>query len=238
MNCCRLLVLLAGFLAAVPVSLAEPGDLWFTQDDTTAYSETSSLSRALAPLPAGAEVIEIERWGSWIRVQLPAGGPASGWVVAQKLARTPPRTPKEEESRDTGSEQPNLDDDIFLLKVTADHPLRVRVTCDAIGSNRRASERTFNKETPVTFRFNETAAISCSIRDREHLESRGLSAELWQRGELVSWARTDAIYARSVRLRSDGPWGEARSEVCRVRLFGTGQGNSTSLLAVDCRPLP
>jgi hypothetical protein len=182
-------------------------------------------------------VIEVERWASWLRVRFGSEESEVGWVVVQKLARTPPTEKELSASQTVDEETSEAGGAAFLLKVAADHKMLVRIRCDLVNLKQRTLERSFDKETPVNIRFNDTLAVSCSVRDREHVESRGLSAELLHQGQVIARARTDAIYTRSVRLRSRGRWGPARSEVCRVRGVGTGREFASTLLAVDCRRL-
>lgn len=229
------LVVAAALLLTALWSAALAGERYYVQADTQAYSDTSSLSAPVADLTAGQEVEALERWASWVRVRFGPGAEDFGWVVVQKLGREPPLLDRPAPETEGTSESATEFD--FVLKVTADHAMEVRVRCDLVNERGETAERFFRRKTPVNFRFRETLALSCRLRDAEHLESQGLAAELLAEGRRIAAARTDAVYARELRLRSNGPWGPAGSQVCRARTF-TGDTNLPGvILAVDCRDL-
>lgn len=220
-------VAVAAALLGAGGALAAPGDRLYVQAETRAHAKATSLSTPVTSLEAGAEVVELARWASWIRVRFGPGESDTGWVVEQKLAGQPP----EREPADVSPSGPQG----FVLKVSADHTMQVRVNCDVLDGEGGLSDRDFRGETPASFRFPGARAVSCELRDREHVDSEGLQARLLQGERALAFARTDAIYVRSVRVRSDGPWGRARGEACRVRaLIGTLSGGGTRF-AIDCR---
>lgn len=215
----------AGLLWALS-AVAEPGDRLYVQVDSAAYARTTSLSTPVASLEAGAEVVELERWASWVRVRFGPEEGDTGWVIEQELGGQPP-----EPSSASAPSAPQP----FVLKVSADHTMSIRVNCDVVNSEGELSEQGFRGETPADYRFGAARAVACEVRDREHVDSEGLQAQLLQGGRTVALARTDAIHVRSVRLRSDGPWGRALGEACRIRgIFRTPSSLGTRF-AVDCR---
>jgi hypothetical protein len=192
----------------------------------------------VAKLQPGQEVEALERWASWVRVRFGAGADDVGWVVVQKLGRQPPTETSEEGAAREEDAARGAEGGTFVLKVTADHTMQVRVSCDLVNGRGEKDDRLYREDTPVNFRFRDTVALTCHVRDAQHVESRGLAVELLREGRRIAAARTDAIHSREIRLRSDGPWGPARSQICRARAYVGGQSFPGVMgFAVECRTL-
>lgn len=123
----------------------------------------------------------------------------------------------------------------FVLRVSAEQTMQLRINCEVIDGAGRSEERNFNQDAPAAIRFGGARAVACEVRDRRHVESKGLHAELLSGGASIARAQTDAIYQRALRLRSDGPWGPARAQACRVRGYIGGDSVFGSGFATECR---
>lgn len=214
-------------LTLICTAAAQAESRYYVRAATTAYSETSSRSAPVAQLEAGRAVEALERWASWVRVRFGPAPGDSGWVVIQKLGRAPP------EGGDAASAAPESPG--FLLRISADETRSLRVVCDVIDARGGEVERAFQKQTPAAIRFAGARAVSCKIRDRLRSEVPGLHAELQRGGRALLRAQTDAIYARELRLRSEGPWGAAGAAACRTRAYLLGENSLGVSVALECQ---
>jgi hypothetical protein len=171
--------------------------------------------REVMRLAQGHKVMEYERRGAWINVGIFDTLGLEGWVPEARLGARPPGEP------------PDLPPEVappeteIPAEATASSTQAPRVLMEVAGSpalsfigNCRLSDGAGNIEKRkikglVTKRFSFGAeAVSCTV---QKWQSRGrLEVALWRGGELIVANETSGPF-NFVRVRTDGPWGEARS---------------------------
>ena len=203
------------FLALIGVAAATPGAILYVQEDETVVRDgPSATAGEMMRLAQGHKVMEYERQGAWINVGIFDTLGLDGWIPEAWLATRPPGEPLDlppeapaaqetpEETTASTVQIPQV-----LMEVSGSPALSFIGNCslsDGAGNIDKSKI-----EGLVTQRFSFVSeAVSCTV---QKWQSRGwLQVFLWRGGELIVANETSGPY-NFVRVRTDGPWGEAAS---------------------------
>lgn len=174
-------------------------------------AEPNEASTALVALDRGRRLVEFERRGAWLRVLVMGAVGLEGWVSRDALASAEVAAPGgADDGREVGTGSGAAEEPApppFVLAVTGSPALRFSVRCRQVGSSGRERSVTAEGSVPQTFRF-AGRAVSCLVSKDD---ARGrLQVRLTHAGTTIAARETAAAY-NYVRVRSDGPWGDAGS---------------------------
>jgi hypothetical protein len=203
-------------LALIAAAAATPGAILYIQEDETVVRESpSGTAGEVMRLAQGHKVMEYERQGAWINVGIFDTLGLEGWVPEARLGARPPGEPLDEppEASAAATEASeattasSVQTPLILMEVAGTPALSFIGNCrlsDGAGNIERRKIKGL-----VTKRFSFGAeAVSCTV---QKWQSRGrLEVAMWWGDELIAANETSGPF-NFVRVRTDGPWGEARS---------------------------
>jgi hypothetical protein len=212
------------FLAASGAR-ATPGDTLVTLERMVDLYDAPETARApIAMLEQGQKLMEFERRGGWVRVGVFGTLGQEGWVRASAVG--PPLPAEEDDSpaspadKDEQGEVESLDDYeramTFLIDVSGTPALSFRALCRIVTPNGETIQRELEGWVPKQYRVG-AQAVSCVIQKRD-AQGR-LRARLYLDDRALAVASTRASF-NWVRVRSDGPWGQAGGIVGDLGIIG------------------
>jgi hypothetical protein len=159
--------------------------------------------------------MEYERQGAWINVGIFDTLGLEGWVPEARLAARPPGAPPDEppEAEATDTDRPeeatasSAETPHILMEVAGTPAMSFIGNCRL--SDEAGNIEKIKLEGLVTQSFSFGAvAVSCTV---QKWESWGrLEVAMWRGGELIVANETSGPF-NFVRVRTDGPWGDAGS---------------------------
>jgi hypothetical protein len=212
----KVLILLAVwslFLGAWAAAWATPGQILLVQDETARLRQRPDpQAQVVRDLAVGDKLIEFRREDGWVKVGVFGTLGVEGWLRAGAVEKavfstarepsTPPLTP------------PDLP---LLLEVEGTPALEFKGRCTLIEADGRSHRLPFRGSVPRRFAL-EAEAASCKVEKTDAFGRLIVSLSLGS--ELLARQETRAAF-NYVRVRSDGPWGEARGLRGRVGLLLT-----------------
>jgi hypothetical protein len=216
-------LLLCGASAAV----ASPGDTHVvTARSAELRAEPADEATLAMTLEPGRRLKELQRRGAWIKVLVYGEIGLDGWILQSSVGP--------EDRPDVGNASPQDTDgasrDDGSKARTARYMLTVegrtqpfRVGCTIVGA--RGNSRTWKYEGRAPSRLHlDGRALRCRV-DKLDQHAGLLSVSLYERGGRLPLAqnRTQSAFG-CVRLRSNGPWGNAYARRCsRIAIFRNSQ---------------
>ena len=194
-----------------PSVSATPGEIHIIgMEGAVLYAAPDPASPRRAVAEAGDRVMEFRSTADWVLVRAMAAVGIEGWVARQELAAPLPEAAAAEPAAGSGDEkavsETSGEREIFILELTGRVGLEIKGSCQILQDGARPDAVTFAGYLPAQYRI-EASAVSCKIRKRD-IAGR-LTAELSQGPDFSVRATTSVPFNR-VRVRSDGPWGQAR----------------------------
>jgi hypothetical protein len=211
---------LGGILPGAGSAPATPGDTLYVREEGLALrAEPRADAASKGALRRGQKVLEFARDGDWIRVGVFGAVGLEGWLPTAALGPTPenrddtdgvqPRTPEARDGDEPagGVTPPAAARARFDLTIAGSPGLAYAGECRIVAEDGSAAERDLRGLVPARHRF-AGAALRCLLRKRDAFGR--LIVALRRDGRPVARVETAAPY-NYVRVRSDGPWGEARA---------------------------
>lgn len=203
-------------LALASRAVATPGAILFVQEDETVVRETPEESAGeVMRLARGHKVMEYARRGGWVNVGIFDTLGLDGWIPEARLGdrdpNAPPGLPPEPAAGETETAGETTASSIEIppvfLEVSGTPALSFIGDCSlAIGTG-NIEKRKLKGLGRKRFSFG-AEAVSCTV---QKWQSRGrLEVALWRGGRLIVANETSGPY-NFVRVRTDGPWGRART---------------------------
>lgn len=207
---------MALLLALIGAAAATPGAILYVQDDEIVVREApSETAGEVMRLAQGHKVMEYERQGAWINVGIFDTLGLEGWVPEVRLGQRPPGAPLDEppEAAAAATETPeeitasSVEMPYILMEVAGTPAMSFIGNCRLSDGSGNIEKTKIEGLVTQAFSFG-AVAVSCTV---QKWQSRGrLEVTLWRGGELIVANETSGPF-NFVRVRTDGPWGEARS---------------------------
>lgn len=208
-----LLMFIALTLATGPAGQATPGAVLVLREDGVAlHVEGRPSAPVLLSLDRGQRLLEFRRKEGWVEVAVFGMVGVRGWlrsdaVVAEPWPSDPP--PALSERAPATALRP------FELDIAGTPTLAFRATCRVLAAE--GEERTHRQAGLVPARVaGEAGAVSCRVRKADAAGRLRVTLHFGESPPVS--AQTRAAF-NWVRLRSDGPWGEAGGWRGTVGLF-------------------
>lgn len=207
------LVMLVFWVAVALPAHATPGQILYVQPEiTNVRGAPSTSARVVMRLERGHKLMEFERRGKWIRVLIAGTLGNEGWVHGALVATRPlgDTSPSPTKSQTTGAREKERTEARprtgFILDLSGSPAMAVRVSCQLVTRAGKRGHIEVESLTPKRFTF-DGEALSCIVQKRDN---RGrLEVALLRERSLIASAATAAPF-NYVRVRSDGPWGNAK----------------------------
>ena len=222
---CALLLTLA--LGGLPDAGASPGETHVVSvDDAELRSAPEHDAELVKTLEAARRVKELQRQGAWIKVLVFGEIGLEGWILQESLepetgAEDPAALSQESEDQQSDEATPARTYR-FTIEVSG-RQQRFRAGCTIVGARGDSRTWRYQGRSPALLRLGGKA-VRCRV-DRLDQNAGVLSVKLFERGVRLPLAqnRTQTAFG-CVRLRSNGPWGDAYARRCsRIAIFRTGQ---------------
>ncbi len=207
------LVMLVFWVAVALPAHATPGQILYVQPEIiNARQAPSTSARVVMRLERGHKLMEFERRGTWVRVLISGTLGNQGWVHGALVATRPlgQTSPSPVKSRTSGAREKERTEPRprtgFILDVSGSPAMEIRVDCQLVTPAGKRGHIEFESLTPESLTV-DGEALSCIVQKRDN---RGrLKVALLRDSSLIARAETAAPF-NNVRVRSDGPWGEAK----------------------------
>ncbi len=200
------LVMLVFWVAVALPAHATPGQILYVQPEIiNARQAPSTSARVVMRLERGHKLMEFERRGTWVRVLISGTLGNQGWVHGALVATRPvgETSPSPVKSRTSGARKKERTEPRprtgFILDVSGSPAMAIRVDCQLVTPAGERGHIEFVSLTPESFTV-DGEALSCIVQKRD---ARG-------RLKVVAARAETAAPFNYVRVRSDGPWGEAK----------------------------
>jgi hypothetical protein len=173
------------------------------EDGVPLRAAPASDAEVLRRLDHTQRLLLYEVRGDWLRVALFGAVAVEGWVERANVGREEKSPPAPAPKPETPKRPPPLP--VFLLQVGGQPGLKFSGECRTVERSERIARRPFEGLAPKTYRF-RAKAVSCRVEKEDFLGR--LEVALSRSGRVIAGAETSAPL-NTVRVRSDGPWGEA-----------------------------
>jgi hypothetical protein len=212
------------FLAASGAR-ATPGDTLVTLERMVdLYDAPEAVRAPIAVLEQGQKLMEFERRGGWVRVVVYGTIGQEGWLRADLVGPASADETESPQIGDMSEEGMELEYDAgntdFLIDISGSPALSFRGDCRIITLAGETVRRELRNWVPKQYRI-AAEAVSCLFQKRD-LRGRLRVRLLFDR-ETLAAAETRAAF-NWVRVRSDGPWGQAGGIVGDLGITGEVPG--------------
>ncbi len=201
------LMLCLGFAGA---TAASPGKTLFVQGDLVNIRRAPSMEApVLFQLGRGHRLIEIERRGPWVKVDI-FRFVEKGWVhdslVGPRLPEDAGAPPPEDQGPGADLEQPDTavaPGNEFVLDVSGSPAMQYRGDCRVVNAAGKRERTRFKGFVPDQIAL-PAAAVFCVVQKWDSVGR--LRVTLFEDGRAIARAETAAPF-NYVHVRSAGPWG-------------------------------
>jgi hypothetical protein len=204
------LILFVAFLApwqTVGSAHAGSGDRFAVEEGLAKlFEKPDEDSRVVAHLEKGRRLVALQEKDGWIKV-LAFGKGETGWIPKTSLRPEKPAGTFAAEPRVV--EKPHAR---FALEIRGSRQ-DYRARCKTVSAEGERVRRTFEGRAPSRILFHDRA-VSCRV-DLLTQHGSGLTVALYKQGRRLPLGRNSThSFPGCVKVRSDGPWGEALGRRC------------------------